>query len=107
MDKNGNVIVEPKYEKIGDFSDGRAYVLGDNGENYGYGFIDVNGEEIIPCNYVNAFNFSEGLAAVGTFNENNNVIEYKFIDKSGNIAIDKIFYRHTYEDMEFHNGLHL
>lgn len=104
MDKYGNVIVEPKYEEVGDFSDGRAYVLGENGKNYGYGFIDVKGEEIIPCNYVNAFNFSEGLAAAGTFSENNNVIEYKFIDKSGNIAIDKVFYRETYEDMEFHNG---
>lgn len=32
MDKYGNVIVEPKYEEVGDFSDGRAYVLGENGK---------------------------------------------------------------------------
>ncbi len=98
MDKNGNVIIEPKYVEAGDFSDEMAYFQ----SNDGYGFININGDEVIPGIYDNVFNFSEGLAAVGTMN--NNMIEYKFINKSGDAEIDGIFYREAFEDMEFHDG---
>lgn len=33
-------------------------------KNNKYGFVDKNGEEVIPCQYDLDFHFSEGMAAV-------------------------------------------
>lgn len=49
-----------KYDYIGDFHEGMASVHRDNKA----GFINVKGEEVIPCIYDDVCGFSEGYAAV-------------------------------------------
>lgn len=50
FDKQGNMIAKVQYERIGDFAEGMCRVLGKNG----YGYIDISGREIIPCQYKDA-----------------------------------------------------
>ena len=55
---------------------------------FGWGFIDKNGNEVIPFNLYAAQNFSEGIASVQ--------VEYEggwcFIDKSGKRINDEFYY---------------
>ena len=54
-------------------------------DNDKYGFIDVNGNNVIPAIYDRAGSFSDGLAAVEKDDK------CGFIDHSGNIVIDLVF----------------
>ena len=47
-----------------------------------YGFFDRNGSVVIPCQWEDASNFSEGLALV-----RKDKCKYGYIDKSGNVVI--------------------
>ena len=50
-------------------------------ENGKIGFIDKNGNEVVPCKYDYAYSFSEGLALVRLDGK------WGFIDKSGNVVV--------------------
>ena len=108
IDVNGNMVVDlnTKYEVIGDFHDGLASVRTWEGK---CGFINKNGQEIIPCKYLHASDFSEGLAAVdfeSSYDKSYNLV-YKhsgYIDTNGNVVISSKKYREIYG---FHNGLAL
>lgn len=86
-----NVLVEPllNYSHIGTFSEDLAVVAvyGNSGEKYPwvkswkYGYININGELVIPCEYDYAAGFNEGLAAACKNGK------YGFLDKTGNTAI--------------------
>jgi len=60
MDRMGEVVVEPEWGSLEDFSDGRARFEDDDA----YGFIDATGNEIIPSVYDDARSFSGDRAAV-------------------------------------------
>jgi len=64
IDREGNIIVPFIYNRIGPFSEGFAAVgIGDWGSRY-YGFINRDGEMVIPPQRLNRLEaFSEGLAA--------------------------------------------
>lgn len=49
-----------KYKEFGSFHDGLARV----GRNGKYGYMNIKGEEIIPCSYTDADDFSNGIARV-------------------------------------------
>ncbi len=66
------------YNEIGAFSEGLAKV----GKRGKYGFIDTNGDLVIPCEYSNVSSFSEGLVSVQ--NEDG---KWGFIDTNGNNII--------------------
>ncbi|MDR2409638.1 MAG: WG repeat-containing protein [Bacteroidales bacterium] len=51
-----------KYDYVGDFSEGLAYVE----LNGKYGYIDKTGTEVIPLKYDDAWGFSEGLSSANT-----------------------------------------
>ena len=81
------------------FKDGRCLIRKLKGENYYYGFINENGEEIIKLQFLNATNFSNGFAIVTMqlqdflgFNEVlnkpivSNKIEDYVIDTSGKLV---------------------
>jgi len=54
-----------KYERLGIFADGRALVAkGKEFKDYKYGYIDINGNEVIPCQYETATPFKDGYAIV-------------------------------------------
>ena len=54
------ILVDLLYDIVGSFSEGLAKVR-KNGKE---GYINSQGEEVIPCIYEYAWNFSEGLAKV-------------------------------------------
>ena len=61
MNTKGQVIVESgKYDDAENFSDNLACVKKDSKA----GFIDVKGNEVIPCSFERAYPFAEGLALV-------------------------------------------
>ena len=55
-----------------------------------YGFIDINGNEIIPCIYEFVGNFSEGLCDVLNRDENGNTL-FGFLDVTGKKQIDFMY----------------
>ncbi|MBF7066875.1 WG repeat-containing protein [Campylobacter volucris] len=91
IDKQGNFIIEAKYEKVWDFNEGLAIVK----LNEKYGFIDKQGNLVIEAKYDIVNDFSEGLAGV----ELNG--KCGFIDKQGNLII-----KAKYEEVwDFNEGL--
>ena len=94
VNSNGDLVIPCKFTnpdycsmRIGCFfNDGVASVImTDEKGNWGWGFIDKSGREIIPFKYIDASPFGEGLAAVAEEYE-----QYYFIDKTGKrISSDK------------------
>ena len=66
---------------------------------YQCGFMDQNGEPITDNIFYEAHSFSEGLAAVAIYNQNQ--LLWGFIDKSGHYVIEPKF---TNEPCDFHDG---
>ena len=90
-DENGNVVIEPIYDRAYDFHEGRAVVLpeqhniGDVGEDEG--IIDETGNYIVAPLSVgwggyHFLNFSQGYAVKG----NASYSRYCYIDRDGNEA---------------------
>lgn len=79
VDKTGKTLIELVYERLGDFSQSRAFIVerDRNGDDK-IGFIDPNGQYVIPPIYQEALSFSEGIAAVRRLNY------WGYIDRSGN-----------------------
>jgi len=75
--QRGNVTFIGMFEGIMPFSEGLAAVR----RYEKWGFIDTDGNMVIPMTFQNAFDFSEGLAAVSIDDM------WGFIDRSGNIVV--------------------
>ena len=94
IDKTGNIVIATDYEQTiqgNCFSEGLALVKGEGG----IGYIDKQGNEVIPCQYDFAWSFHEGLARVIRGNK------WGFIDKTGKEVVPLIY--DTVFD--FHEGL--
>jgi hypothetical protein len=101
MDIKGNIVIEPKYDRIGRFSDGLACVniggsfpssTSGNGSTSlvifsggAWGYINNQGEEVVPLQYDEAGYFSEGLALVKKNSK------YGFINTKGEEVIPLIY----------------
>lgn len=66
-----------------------------------WGFVDKTGNDIIPANFSEVGNFSEGLAAVRFPATETNASKWGYINKQGNVAIEPIF---TNPVSEFSDG---
>ncbi|OQY92870.1 MAG: hypothetical protein B6D37_13295 [Sphingobacteriales bacterium UTBCD1] len=64
MDRQGNLIINFKYDGAYDFFEDLALVYVTRNINDYYGFIDKKGNEVIPLKYEYAKSFSEGLCLV-------------------------------------------
>lgn len=87
IDKLGKFIEKPKYDYVGEFSQGLAPVCG-NSDNYKdnkCGFVDKNGKVIIEQKFGMAMAFSEGFAPF----QNDN--KWGYIDKNGKTVIKPQF----------------
>lgn len=87
-DRNGNVVINYRFEYASCFSEGLAIVK----ENGKYGFIDTCGRQVIPFRYDDAHRFSHGLAAVSDGEK------WGYIDRQGKTVIPCIY--DTVEDFE-------
>lgn len=93
-----------KYYQVKGVSDGMITVTREDtqdGYRVEYGFLNLKGEEVIPCQYSFAIDFSEGLAFVRKGAEN------QLIDKTGKVVAvvpeEASVYAATYEG--FHEGM--
>lgn len=67
LDVNGNIIADFKYDKVFEYTNGMAIysVVNENDEEYYYGFLDSEGNEITEAIYTGAWDFStNGTATV-------------------------------------------
>ncbi len=97
IDREGNVVVKPIYNKIGHFKDGLAAVTIMSRAKNDYhkilntrlGYIDKKGELVIPLKFQHIDgekkDFSEGLAVVKIKDK------YGYVNKSGDIVIQPIY----------------
>ncbi len=89
INKQGKIVISPQFGdgsyfyEIGSFSDGLARFK----QNKLWGYIDKQGNVIIPPKFEDADDFSDGLAPIGEWNEENSEYEnYIFINKKGEQA---------------------
>lgn len=75
---NGEQLAEVKFDSVGVFHDGLAVVK--TAERYGY--IDRSGAIVIPIQWMAAYDFSEGLAALRVDKKH-----FQFIDTAGTVVI--------------------
>lgn len=87
IDKSFKVVLQSNenYEICSCFHEGLAKVKDRNSNNHG--FVNVNGELIIPCKFKGADDFSDGLCAV--YSEGDKYMG--FINKQGNVVIPIIY----------------
>lgn len=70
--KAGKIVLQPTYESIGQLSNGLMAVK--SGQLWGY--INMEGKEVVPCKYKTASIFMDGIATVSTGSDIN-VIDLK------------------------------
>ena len=75
---NGEQLAEVKFDSVGVFHDGLAVVKA--AERYGY--IDRSGAIVIPIQWMTAYDFSEGLAALRVDKKH-----FQFINTVGTVVI--------------------
>jgi hypothetical protein len=80
VDRNGRMVIEPKYEEAGQFTEGLAAV---SSEDYVYGYIDKEGKYAIKPRFDHAEPFSESLARI----RNHQDRLYGYIDLRGRQVI--------------------
>lgn len=81
MNEKGQILTNKKYSFISDYSNGMALVSNiSSDDNSKYGYIDMDGNEVIPVQYLSADSFKEDTALVKL---NNSL--YALIDKKGNV----------------------
>lgn len=81
IDRTGQVVIEPTFERAWAFVDGRALVR----ESGRFGFVDSSGQVVVEPTYRDAWHFSNGLAPV----QQDSL--WGFIDRSGNLVVDPTF----------------
>jgi hypothetical protein len=82
IDESGNVITKRQYTFVSSYSDSLALVgIKTSTDEYLYGYIDKDGNEVIPPNYLEGSDFKNNYALV---KERNGI--YKVIDKIGAVV---------------------
>jgi serine/threonine protein kinase len=84
IDKNGKIVIEPKYDKVFRFSDGLAAIQ--VGEVWG--FIDYQDNVIVEPQFIQVAPFSDGYAAVKLRKFTD---RWGFIDTEGKMVIEPQF----------------
>ncbi len=82
IDQTGKMVIEPQFQNVGAFSEGKAPVCVEVKRVRKWGFINEKGEMVIEPQFERASSFSEGLAAV--------LVDslWGYIDQRGEIAIE-------------------
>ncbi len=85
IDTNGKMTISPrKFEFVHEFKNGLARIENMESSGKRYGYIDRTGKIVIPVQYKEAKDFSEGLALVSPIDKKSNGHDYYgFIDRTG------------------------
>lgn len=108
IDKEGNKVLDLKKIKgkktiqAYNFFDGLAMVKLENGK---WGYIDENGETVIPFKYYDAWNFNEGLGIVYLADPDEDGAKWSVLDTKGEVVFTKKFKEMTPDDFRFIDGL--
>lgn len=94
IDTEGNVLLETDYTAVKAPESAEGYIAVMNDQNL-WGFMNLEGTEVIPCTYEDALSFSDGLAAV------KGVSNWKYINKENVVKIDLLMEN----ALPFHNGI--
>jgi hypothetical protein len=86
IDKTGKVVVQPQYERAGEFHEGLAWLMTKEGK---YGYIDVSGRFAIEPVLGFAEDFSDGLAVAGVLDLKTGKGTRGYVDKKGKLTIDR------------------
>ena len=78
LNKNGTVLIEPKYNRVEDFHEGFARFK----KNNQWGFIDTIGINRFEQMFDGAYNFKNGYARIKIIDK------WGLIDKTGKIIIE-------------------
>ena len=82
--KNGNIVIQPQFSKVHDFSEGLAAVQKE--ENGTWGFINTKGEYVLASKFHNEpRDFHEDVTFVMLQNSGWNAHNYAALDRNGNI----------------------
>ncbi len=84
MDKNGKRMDPRYFSQVNGNSLSNGYWI--FGTDSGYGFFDVNGIEVIPCNYFYAYPFRAEITPVQKVSR-----RWGFIDKAGKVVVPFIY----------------
>jgi len=79
IDESGKELTPKAYNYIGTFQNGRV-IYANTAEDglYRYGYLDGKGRDVIPAQYMNAYDFQDGYAIVQIANN-----QYALIDHNG------------------------
>lgn len=64
INRKGEIVLESKWDDVGEFYEGKAKAAISNAEGVRYGYIDPKGQWVIEPVYQSADDFSEGMAMV-------------------------------------------
>ena len=107
INKKNEVVIPFMYESMGNLSELLIAVKKDGK----WGYIDTTNKAIIPITlkYEMVNDFSDGLAAVFSYEENSDNLKYGYIDKTGKLVIPMQFTKAYWDDTEglidFNNGI--
>lgn len=91
VDESGNVVIEPRFNRVGDFAEGLAAVgIGENDDVMKYGYIDKTGAWVVKPQFEQAGPFREGVAAVGV-RDAKGAFKMGYIDRTGAWVIQPQF----------------
>jgi len=83
----GRTVIAPRFDYCWPFVEGRARIFQRTSVKGHFCFIDRAGKEVIPCKYVLARDFSEGLAVVAAHDADHS----EYIDYSGRNVFGRTF----------------
>lgn len=107
INKQNEVVIPFMYESMGNLSESLIAVKKDGK----WGYVDTKNKAIIPITlkYEMVNDFSDGLAAVFSYEENSDNLKYGYIDKTGKLVIPMQFIKAYWDDSEgiidFNNGI--
>ena len=106
IDTNNKEVIPFIYDGMGNFSEGLVAVQKDGK----WGYVNKENKPVIAINldYEQVNDFSNGLAAVFSFEQNSENMKYGYIDKAGKLVIPMNFTRAYWDETEgnidFKNG---
>lgn len=107
INKQNEVVIPFMYESMGNLSESLIAVKKDGK----WGYVDTTNKSIITIDlaYEMVNDFSDGLAAVFSYEENSDNLEYGYIDKTGKLVVPMQFIKAYWDDTEglinFNNGI--